>query len=72
MVVRGRAPLGGLPDCLAFSPKSDFIYVGNFFDGDMQVFNIQTGLLVKGGPLKQIGANINLIGQPASMRGLPH
>jgi DNA-binding beta-propeller fold protein YncE len=72
MIVKGRAPLGGLPDSLAFSPKSDFIYVGNYFDGDLQVFNIQSGPSIKGGILKQVGPNIKLDGQPASMRGLAH
>jgi DNA-binding beta-propeller fold protein YncE len=70
MVVKARAPLGGLPEGLAFSPKSDFIYVGNYFDSDMQVFNIQSGPSIKGGILKQVGPNIKLGGQPASMRGL--
>jgi hypothetical protein len=58
-----------LPEAIAFSPKSDFIYVGNYFDNDMQVFGIQTGPSVKGGILKQAGANIKLGGQPASIRG---
>ena len=64
LTIRSTAPLGGLPEGLAFSPKSDFIYVGNFFDSDLQVFRTQ------GGNLKQVGANIKLGGQPASMRGL--
>jgi DNA-binding beta-propeller fold protein YncE len=66
MIVKSRAPLGGLPEGLAFSPKNDFIYVGNYFDNDLQVFHIV------GGVLKQTGANIKLGGQPASMRALPH
>ncbi len=66
MIVRSRAPLGGLPEGLAFSPKNDFIYVGNYFDDDLQVFHIV------GGSLKQAGTNIKLGGQPASMRALPH
>jgi DNA-binding beta-propeller fold protein YncE len=66
MVVKSRAPLGGLPDGLAFSPKGDFIYVGNYFDADLQVFHIL------GGILKPVGQNIKLGGQPASMRALPH
>jgi DNA-binding beta-propeller fold protein YncE len=64
--VKSRAPLGGLPEGLAFSPKSDYLYVGNYFDTDLQVFRTQ------GGILKQVGANIKLGGQPASMRALPH
>ena len=65
MEVKSRAPLGGLPEGLAFSPKSDFVYVGNFFDSDLQVFHIQ------GGNLKPSGPNLKLGGQPASMRALP-
>ncbi len=64
--LESRAPLGGLPEGLAFSPKGDYVYVGNFFNADLQVFRIQ------GGTLKQVGANIPLGGQPASMRALPH
>ena len=66
MVVKSRAPLGGLPDGVAFSPKSDYVYVGNFFDADLQVFRIL------GGNLKPVEPTIKLGGQPASMRGLPH
>ena len=66
MTVKSRAPVGGLPEGLAFSPKGDYIYVGNYFDSDLQVFH------VLGGALKQIGPNIKLGGQPASLRGLPH
>jgi DNA-binding beta-propeller fold protein YncE len=66
LAVTARAPLGGLPEALAFSPKGDYLYVGNYFDTDLQVFRIQ------GGKLKQVGANIKLGGQPASMRALPH
>jgi DNA-binding beta-propeller fold protein YncE len=64
--VIARAPVGGLPEGLAFSPKSDYIYVGNYFGSDLQVFHIQAG------KLKQVGPNIKLGGQPASMRALPH
>jgi DNA-binding beta-propeller fold protein YncE len=66
MVVKSRVPLGGLPEGVAFSPKSDYVYVGNFFDADLQVFRIRSG------NLKALEPNIKLGGQPASMRGLPH
>jgi DNA-binding beta-propeller fold protein YncE len=66
MVVKSRMPLGGLPDAVAFSPKSDYVYVGNFFDADLQVFRVH------GGYLKAVEPNIKLGGQPASMRGLAH
>ena len=66
LAVKSRAPLGALPEGLAFSPKSDFLYVGDFFDNDLRVFRTQ------GGILKSVGPTINLGGQPASMRALPH
>jgi len=66
LLVKSRAPLGGLPEGVAFSPKSDYVYVGNFFDADLQVFRIL------GGNLKAVEPNIKFGGQPASMRGLPH
>jgi DNA-binding beta-propeller fold protein YncE len=61
--VTGRAPLGALPEGIAYSPNSEYIYVGNYLDKDLQVFR-----LVNGKPV-QVGANIKLPGQPASMRG---
>jgi DNA-binding beta-propeller fold protein YncE len=66
ITVVSRLPVGGLPEGLAFSPKGDYIYVGNYFDSDLQVFRIS------GGNLKQSGPNIQLGGQPASMRAQPH
>ena len=66
LTVVSRAPLGGLPEGVVFSPKSDYIYVGNFFDSDLQVFRIQ------GNALKAAGPNIKLGGQPASIRALAH
>jgi len=64
MTITGKAPLGGLPEGIAYSPDSNYIYVGNYFDKDLQVFRI-----VNGKP-EQIGPNMKLPGQPASMRGL--
>ena len=62
--VTGRAPLGRLPEGIAYSPKGDYVYVGNYLDRDLQVFH-----LVGGKPV-QVGPNIKLPGQPASMRGI--
>jgi DNA-binding beta-propeller fold protein YncE len=59
----GRAPLGALPEGIAYSPNSEYIYVGNYADKDLQVFRVQNGKPV------QVGPNIKLPGQPASMRG---
>ncbi len=64
LMVTGKAPLGALPEGIAYSPNSDYIYVGNYIDKDLQVFH-----LVNGKPV-QVGASIKLPGQPASMRGL--
>ena len=64
MAVKDRAPLGGLPEGLAFSLDSQFVYIGNYIDKTMQVFH------VSGGRLQMQGGEIALPGQPASMRGV--
>lgn len=63
MTVTGKAKLGALPEGVAYSPNGDYLYVGNYLDKDLQVFH-----LVDGKPV-QVGPNIALPGQPASMRG---
>jgi hypothetical protein len=63
LTVTGKAPLGALPEGIAFSPDSDYIYVGNYMDKDLQVFRISNGKVA------QVGGSIKLPGQPASMRG---
>jgi DNA-binding beta-propeller fold protein YncE len=64
LTVTARAPLGGLPEGVAYSPKSDYVYVGNYVDKDVQVFHIA------GGKLTEVGGRLKLPGQPASMRAL--
>jgi DNA-binding beta-propeller fold protein YncE len=64
LTVTGKAPLGALPEGVAYSPNGDYVYVGNYVDKDLQVFH-----LVDGKPV-QVGPNMKLPGQPASMRGL--
>ena len=59
-----RLPTGSLPEGVAFSPDSQYIYVGNFNDQNMQVFRIVDGKLT------ETGATLKLPGQPASMRAL--
>ena len=66
LIVTAREKLGGLPEGVVFSPKSDYVYVGNYFDSDLQIFRISDGKLISAGP------NFKLGGQPASMRALPH
>jgi DNA-binding beta-propeller fold protein YncE len=64
LTVTARAKLGGLPEGIAYSPDSGYVYVGNYNDQDLQVFRIE------GGKLTPIGGRIKLPGQPASMRGI--
>jgi DNA-binding beta-propeller fold protein YncE len=61
--VVSRANLGGLPEGVAFSPNSGYVYIGNYIDQDLQVFRITNGKLAAVGTMK-------LPGQPASMRGI--
>ena len=61
--VVSRAPIGALPEGVAFSPNSDYLYVGNYIDRNLQTFHIVGGKLVPAGTMP-------LPGQPASMRGL--
>jgi len=64
LTVTGKAPLGVIPEGIAYSPNSDYVYVGNYTDKDLQTFH-----LVNGKPV-QVGPNMALPGQPASMRGV--
>ena len=64
LTVTGKAKLGALPEGIAYSPNGGYIYVGNFLDSDLQVFRLEYGKPV------QVGPNIKLPGQPASMRGV--
>jgi DNA-binding beta-propeller fold protein YncE len=63
LTVTGKAPLGSLPEGIAYSPNSDYIYVGNYVGKDLQVFRVNNGKPI------QVGADLKLPGQPASMRG---
>lgn len=63
LTLTGKAKLGALPEGIAYSPNSEFLYVGNYIDKTMQVFRVNNGKPV------QVGGTITLPGQPASMRG---
>ena len=61
LTVVATAPVGALPEGLAFSPNSQYVYIGNFIDKNMLIFRIAGDKLVPAGTL-------DLPGQPASMR----
>jgi len=58
----GNIDVGALPEGMAFSPDSRYLYVGNFLDSDMSVLEVVDGKLV------DTGNRIKLPGHPASMR----
>jgi hypothetical protein len=60
--VANRAKLGALQEGVAFSPNSEYVYIGNYIDQDLHTFHIANGKLVEVGRMR-------LPGQPASMRG---
>jgi DNA-binding beta-propeller fold protein YncE len=62
LTITGKAALGALPEGIAFSPNSEYVYVGNYIDKDLQVFRVMNG------QPQQVGPKIKLPGQPASMR----
>ena len=61
----GDINVGGLPEAVAFSLDGQYLYVGNFMDGDLWV------LRVEGSKLTDTSLRIKLPGHPASMRGGP-
>ena len=53
----------GLPEGVVFSPDGQYIYVGNFTDGDISI------LKVDGATVTNTGKTLALPGHPGSMRG---
>jgi DNA-binding beta-propeller fold protein YncE len=62
LTVASRLPIGALPEGVAFSPNSEYVYIGNYIDSNLQIFRIAGGKLVAAGTMA-------LPGQPASVRG---
>ena len=58
----GQAPLGAIPEGVAWSQDSQWLYVGNYADRTLQVFRMEGGTPVDAG-------SVPLPGQPASLRG---
>jgi DNA-binding beta-propeller fold protein YncE len=63
LTLTGKAELGAVPEGVAFSPQSDYLYVANYVDKTLQVFQVNNGRPA------QVGESVALPGQPASMRG---
>jgi len=61
----GEINVGGLPEAVSFSPDGQYLYVGNFMDGDLWVLHVE------GSKLTDTSQRIKLPGHPASMRGGP-
>ena len=61
----GAVDVGVLPEAVAFSPDGQYLYVGNFLEGDMSVIKVD------GTTLTETGQRIKLPGHPASMRAGP-
>jgi len=62
LTVTARSQLGRLPEGIAYSADSQYIYVGNYLDSDLQIFHINNG------KLQEITPKVKLPGQPASIR----
>ena len=59
----GQAPLGAIPEGVAWGQDSQWLYVGNYADRTLQVFRMEGGKPVEAGL-------VPLPGQPASLRGV--
>jgi DNA-binding beta-propeller fold protein YncE len=57
-----QTDVGGLAEGLAFSPDGQYLYVGNFVEGDIDILRCDGDTLTK-------VASFALPGHPASMRG---
>ena len=62
--VTGQAEAGNLPEGVAFSPDSQYVYIANYAGRTMQVFRIE------GDAIRDTGTVLDLPGQPASLRGV--
>jgi DNA-binding beta-propeller fold protein YncE len=61
----GDINVGALPEAVAFSPDGQYLYVGNFMDGDLWVLHAEDSKLT------DTTQRIKLPGHPASMRSGP-
>ena len=61
----GEINVGVFPEGGAFSPDGQYLYIGNFIDGDMSVIKVDGTTLI------DTGQRVKLPGHPASMRSGP-
>jgi DNA-binding beta-propeller fold protein YncE len=59
----GSVMAGRLAEGITFSPDGEYLYVGNFIDGDVQIYKVD------GEQVRDTGKVLKLPGHPASMRG---
>ena len=59
----GSVMAGRLAEGITFSPDGEYLYVGNFTDGDVQIYKVD------GEQVRDTGKVLKLPGHPASMRG---
>lgn len=62
--VLNQVDAGNLPEGVAFSANGRFVYVGNYVDRNVQVFEVEENRIV------DTGTKLALPGQPASLRGV--
>jgi len=63
----GEVEVRGLPEGAVWSPDGQYLYVGNYIDGDISILKVEK--TKKGLRVVNTGKTLKLPGQPASMRG---
>jgi DNA-binding beta-propeller fold protein YncE len=64
MALAATLPTGAIPEGIAWSPDSTVLYVGNYGDRNLSIYQVQNGKLIAA------GERMSLPGQPGSLRGL--
>jgi hypothetical protein len=72
----GSAPLGAIPEEIAWSPHSQRLYVGNYNDKTLQLFHMDGGKPVEAGRCRCRGSPPAFAARPVTLAGgigrLPH
>ncbi len=64
LALAATLPAGAIPEGIAWDAGSNVLYVGNYADRDLTVYQVRDGTLT------QVGERIGMPGQPASIRGI--